>query len=289
MRPLGVAAVIAITVGCGGDDGPAVCGDGDVEGTEQCDDGDDDEADECRLCVAYIPAKTIIRWVFNADAAPGFTSDGCNDVGSTEVRVDVSGPATASKTGPCPMRQVSFDGLPAGTYTASVTPLDSGGTSLVSSPVVVTFETTAEPNTPPREHLVVVPPEQWANAMTMTGTYFFMLRWGGMPCDTATPPVVEQSVTVRIGGVVTTRSTSSTPMYSLDGSWTDCVMSVAGNGEYAQQMPFGAAEVEVVGRSGDGAEVFEGTFETFIGAGVANPTLTLDVPAVETPGAAARW
>ncbi len=281
-RPVGATVMLAIGAiatswSCGGD-GP-VCGDGDVGGTEQCDDGNDDELDECRACVSFTPPRTIVKWAFNAEAVPGFTTDGCVDVNATQVRVELAGPMVASKEGPCSSRQVTFDGLPAGTYTAQVTPLDSAGASLVTAAATGTFATTAMSNTT-EEHTVVVPPAAWARPMT--GTYFFMLRWGGMPCTAA---VATQTVTMRVLGVVSTRSTTSTPMYRLDGSQpVPCVMSVPGDTEHATLMRFGPAQVEVVGKDSGGAEMFRGTFDTFVGAGMSNPVLTLDVPSTIDAG-----
>jgi cysteine-rich repeat protein len=267
---------------CGGDDGDAVCGNGVAEPGEQCDDGNTDENDACRSCISFLPPKTTIRWAFNAEAAPGFTTDGCIDVDSTRVRVDLTGPMNVSKDGPCPDRQVVFDDLPPGQYTAQVTPLDVASQSLVSAPASISFMASAEPNTN-EQHTVVVPPEAWSRPMT--GTFFFLLRWGGMPCPAAAPPVAEQTVTLRIGGVPVTRSTTSTPMYRLDGSQpVPCVMSTQGMAEASTMMPFGHAQIEVVGKDSGGATTFRGMFDTFVGAGGSNPILTFDVPSTIDAG-----
>jgi cysteine-rich repeat protein len=272
------AGALAAAWSCGSDS-PPVCGDGVVEGSEQCDDGNADETDQCRACVSYTPARTIIKWSFNADAAPGFTTDGCTDVGATRVRVDLSGPTTTSKDAPCPDRQVAFDGLPAGMYTAAVTPLDEASQALVSAPATATFTATDASNTT-EEHAVVVPPEAWSRPMT--GTFYFVLRWGGMACAA---PVATQTVTMRIMGVPVNRSTTTTPVYKLDGSQSvACVMSSTGMAEAATMLPFGHAQIEVVGRNSGGVEQYRGTFETFVGAGVANPVITVDVPSTVDAG-----
>ena len=102
---IGVAAALAAAaavVGACSDDGhTVVCGDGKAEPPEQCDDGNTDELDGCRMCVAYIPPKNVVTWEFNAMAAPGFSSDGCIDVGASTVRVELTGPMAATRIKPC--------------------------------------------------------------------------------------------------------------------------------------------------------------------------------------------
>jgi len=271
---------------CACGSGDPVCGDGVVEGTEQCDDGDDDELDECRACVAFIPPRNVVKWEFNSAAAPGFTNDGCLDVGAISMRIDLAGPLPSQQQVSCAMRQVTYTELPAGTYTASLTPLDSSGASLVTAPVTAlvaantTYNTTAEVT-------VVVPPEAWARPMT--GAFFFLLRWMGMECSTAAPPVAMQRVTLRVNGTPVTQQANvgSTvyPIYTLDGSaQVTCVMASLAQAEAARMVPFGRAQLQVSGRDTGGTEWFRGTFDTFVGAGVSNPILTFDVPSVIDAG-----
>lgn len=280
---LGTGAV-ALVVGCG-DDGatvdarpPAVCGNGVTEAPEQCDDGNPVETDACRHCVSFQPARTLIRWLFNADDSRGFIGDGCTDVAATMVKVDLTGASTTSQTTSCERFQVTFDGLPAGDYTAAVTPLDSAGASLVTAPVTTTFTTSGLPNTS-NQYQVVIPAAAWARPMT--GTFLFMLRWATKTCTTATPPVVRQRVLMTIGGVPVTTTTlfNGMPGYKLDGTVAaPCVPSTISLAERANALPFGPARITVSGTDGSGLTRFAGTFDTFVGAGTANPVLTFDVP-----------
>jgi cysteine-rich repeat protein len=194
-------------VGACSDDGhTVVCGDGKAEPPEQCDDGNTDELDGCRMCVAYIPPRNVVKWDFNANAAPGFSSDGCIDVNASTVRVELTGPMAATRDASCSLRQVSFEALPAGTYTAAVTPLDSAGAALVGTPATAALEANQVPSTTV-ETVVNVTPDKWARPMT--GTFYFVLRWAGMSCTTAAPPVTTQVVTLTIGGTPVTASTSA--------------------------------------------------------------------------------
>jgi hypothetical protein len=279
----GLAAAASALVSCGG--GDPVCGDGVMEGTEQCDDGDDDELDECRACVAFIPPRNVVKWEFNRMAAPGFTNDGCIDVGAVNVRVDLTGPLPSSQEVGCATRQVTYTELPAGTYTAAVSPLDTDGDSLVTTPVTATVEANVTYNTT-AETIIGVPPEAWARPMT--GTFFFLLRWMGVDCSTAAPPVTTQRVTLTVNGTVVTQQanvgSAVYPVYSLDGSPVSCVMATLSQAEAARAVPFGRATLAVSGRDSGGTEWFRGTFDTFVGAGVSNPILTFDVPSTVDAG-----
>lgn len=278
------AGLAVMVAACGGDD--PVCGDGVMEGTEQCDDGDGNELDECRACMAFIPPRNNVKWEFNGQVAPGFTNDGCLDVGATNVRIELAGPLPSTQQVSCAMRQVSYDELPAGSYTASITPLDSAGASLVTAPVTATFEANVTYNTTV-EVTVIVMPEAWARPMT--GTFFFLLRWMGMDCATAAPAVATQRVTLRVNGTAVTQQanvgSAVYPVYTLDGSaQVTCVMATTAQAEAARMVPFGRAQLTVSGRDMGGTEWFRGTFETFVGAGVSNPILTFDVPSVIDAG-----
>ncbi|MBZ0238421.1 MAG: hypothetical protein K8M05_39275 [Deltaproteobacteria bacterium] len=278
-----VAGVVWLTA-CGGDD--PVCGDGVMEGGEQCDDGDGDELDECRACEVFVPPRNVVKWAFNSEAAPGFTNDGCLDVGAITVQIDLDGPLPSQQQVSCAMRQVTYSELPAGSYTVSVTPLDSGGASLVTAPVTTTMDANVTYNTT-AEVTVVVPPDAWARPMT--GTFFFLLRWMGMECSTAAPAVAMQRVALRVNGSPVTQQANvgSTvyPVYTLDGSaQVTCVMASLAQAEAARMVPFGRAELEVSGRDTGGTEWFRGTFDTFVGAGVSNPIMTFDVPSVIDAG-----
>ncbi len=274
-----VAGLGAPLVSCGG--GDPVCGDGVMEGTEQCDDGDPDELDECRACVAFIAPRTVVKWEFNGMVAPGFTNDGCLDVGAANVQVDLAGPLPSTQQVSCAMRQVTYSDLAGGTYTVSVTPLDSAGESLVTAPVSVAMAANTTYNTT-TETTIIIPPEAWARPMT--GTFFFLLRWMGMDCATAAPPVATQRVTLTVNGTVVTQQANvgSTvyPIYTLNGQQVACVMASLAQAEAGRMVPFGRAQLQVSGRDTGGTEWFRGTFDTFVGAGVSNPILTFDVPSI---------
>ena len=277
---VGVALVAA---GCGNGDGgadarpPAVCGNMMVEPPEQCDDGNTDETDVCRRCRSFQPQRTLIRWVFNPDEMRGFVGDGCVDVAATSVRVDLTGAGSATRTTACEQFQATFDGLAAGTYTASVTPLDSGGASLVRAPITTTFTATGAANTT-EQHTVVVPHTSWSRAYT--GTFLFLFKWNGQGCGAATPPVARQRVLMTIGGVpvATVTMFNGMPGYKLDGSVAaPCVPSTISLAERANALPFGPATVTVTGTDAAGTARFAETFDTFVGAGTANPVMTFDV------------
>lgn len=283
---VGGLAFAACGNGNGGPDAhpPAVCGDTVVEPPEQCDDGNTDETDTCRHCRSFQPQRTVVRWLFNPDPMRGFAGDGCIDVAASTVKVELTGASTTSKTTPCEQFQTTFDGLPAGNYTAALTPLDSAGTALVRAPVTTTFAATGEPNTT-SQFTIEVPPPAWSRPMT--GTFLFMFRWASKTCTTASPVVARQRVLMTINAVpVTTRTIwNNMPGYVLDGSQSaPCVLSTIALAERATALPFGPAQVTVQGTDASGTTRFDGRFDTFVGAGTANPVMQFDVPVAVDAG-----
>jgi hypothetical protein len=275
-----VKAILAILIlglslaACGGGE---ECGNRKVEGTEQCDDGNEDETDFCRLCEVWLPPRSTIKWEFNSDAAEGFTDDGCSDLRVSRVRIDLDGPSQQTLEDACSNRQVAFMDIPTGSYVASVTPLDSDGHSLVSAPVQQQI-TAASTDT---ETTVVIPPEAWIGPYT--GTYFFTIRWGGVDCSAAAPPVATQVVTLTVDGTVV--SSTTTTGEPLDGSApVTCVPASNASPISALLVPFGPATIVISGRDALGVEAFHGTFDTFVGAGPSNPTLDYDVQTVYDAG-----
>lgn len=263
---VGAVLIAIFATACGGDE--PYCGNGVTEEPEQCDDGNDDLTDFCRDCNAYLPPRTTVKWLFDADVVPGFVQDSCGDVGAFKVQVTLDGEASFTLDDMCSTRQVVFDDLPPGIYTASVTPLDANDAPLVAD--AVTAQVTAE--TVDSESTIVIPPDAWIGPYT--GTYFFTTQWNGEDCAAA--GVATQRVTLTVNGTAVSRST--TTGLPLDGSATGpCVPSSNPQPQSALLVPFGLGTIEIVGYDAGAAEVFRGTFDTFVGAGISNPTLAYDV------------
>lgn len=274
----GLALAPAVVGSCGGGDDP-ICGDGvhHPELGEQCDDGNDIETDSCRSnCTANIPGATTISWVFNKDAAPMFTNDSCTDVRAINVEVTVTGPATATLSESCALRQVVFQDLPTGMYTIAVKPLDFDGELLIDAPVELT--TNLGPGTMIE---IDVPPERWLRSYL--GTFFFRTQWGGQDCAAATPPVVQHRLTMIQNGTPLTVTTENGDPF--DGSAPGpCQPFSAEFPQSALMVPFGVATFTVEGLDSGGTPQFRETFDTFVGAGISNPEIHFDVNSL-TPDA----
>lgn len=254
----GVALGASAMLGCGDDGGP-VCPTGD-----------------CTL-----PGSTIVKWKFNHFPALGFDSDACSELSVVTVRVEVSladGTPVDMMEKTCGEGQLTFLGLADGAYKFVVTPLDIDGNSLVTAPVTVmanaagpgaSADVTADVNYP-----------AWSR--TYTGQFLFRLKWAGMSCAMVTPtPVATQTLTLTAGGAVRTETTSidNVVFQKLDG--TDPKPCRAFTDPFPQNVmgiPFGPATLLVVGKDAADNVLFSHTFDTFIGAGVFNPTLTFDAP-----------
>ena len=266
--------------------GPS-CGDGEINAGEQCDDGNDNELDTCRSCMSYSIPVTTLRWSFNDQPDVGFGGDGCFDVGASSVHVELTGPdgvtpAPAPKVmdGDCGGRQVVFQDLAAGTYHASIDVLAPTGASLLTEPYLVDIVSTGVSET----FATVIPYTQWTTAYT--GTFFFRLTFDGGSCELATPPVVTQNLRLRIGGVLYDGVTDTNQ--PLDGSGPAACRS--SDDEFPQSsltVPFGPATLQVDGIDDQGNVAFTERFDTFVGAGISNPTLEFALANADMPPDAA--
>jgi hypothetical protein len=224
-----------------------------------------------------LPGNTIVKWQFDSYPAVNFDSDTCTEVGATMVHVEMTGiddpSVVQSLDKQCAEGQATFSGLPVQNYTVAVTPLDVDGASLVNNPATSMVAAAGE-------NAVVtvsvnVQYELWTTAYT--GQFLYALKWNGQKCSTATPPILKQRVKLTINGALSSAMTSDGE--KLDGS-VEFPCYEATQPQSAMNLPFGKATFEVTGYS-DGAatvEAFKKTFDTFVGAGTFNPTLTFDVP-----------
>ncbi|CAN5405407.1 hypothetical protein BH11MYX1_BH11MYX1_20760 [soil metagenome] len=252
-----VLLALGLVAACGGDGGgPQMCG-----------------ADHCGL-----QGHTVVKWTFDASPARLFPGDSCVDFGINKVRVDAQSDAdgtVVTAIDDCGAGQVTFDGLPAGTYTLFVDPQDFAGNTTVMAPT--TGPATAGQYQADTTTTINVDYTSWLGG-PYTGTFLWRLKWGGQSCATATVPVDTQVVTISSGGVAST-VTASPNNQKLDG--TDpkpCFAYEENFPQSATGMPFGPAQLTVQGLAA-GAVVYTTTFDTFIGAGITHPTVTYDAPA----------
>jgi len=216
--------------------------------------------------------RTTVKWELNQDAARGFPGDACIDLGVSMMRVTLQGPLeppTRTMDERCGLDQVVFLEVPNGGYTVALTPLDSSGASMVTEPVVLAFDVDGTD-----EVTVNVPYTAWNRPFT--GSFLFHVMWDGQPCADASPPIVTQVLTMTIGGNPVAQTTSTGQR--LDG--TDpkpCVPSTNASPQLVTGLPLGPATLRVEGIPENGDSRVK-QFETFVGAGAGNPTLSFDVP-----------
>ena len=272
-RLLLAAAVTFVAAACGGED--PYCGDKNLDMGEECDDGNSDDTDFClSTCKARQLSQLTIKWEFNKDAADGFTSDSCIDVGASTVEVElIGGPEPIVLTERCSFRQVVFVDIPAADYQLKVKVLDAEGLMLTSSIIDEQVDFAGGIDTVE----VVVPFDAWQR--TYNGTFYFRLAWAGADCGLAEPVVVQQRLTLVAAGQTFTGTT--TDGVSLDGSTASgCVTLDEEFPQSALEVPAGPASWSVEGLDASGDTVFQSDYETFVGAGLNNPELFFDVSAV---------
>lgn len=234
------------------------------------------DPDPCANGACDAQSRTLVKWTFNKYSERGFPMDSCTDVGATKVAVDIVDGAgtTISLQDDCGTAQTTFFGLESGDYTVFVMPLDGTGAGLLAAPIQGTVTAGVPGET--REVTINVPANAWLGPYT--GTFLFRVSWGGLSCDAVTPDAIkDQEVALTVNGVLQTVMTDDGQM--LNGmDKKPCKKLTDEFPQSALNVPFGLATLEVKGYDMTNNMRFTKTFETFVGAGISNPTLTFDVP-----------
>lgn len=234
-----------------------------------------DDGDPCAHIDCTPQSRTVVKWTFNAYPERGFPMDSCVDFGVHKVAVDVvdaDGFAT-SGIDDCGNAQATFTNLAPGEYDVYVMPRDVEGNGLLSAPA--TGKVMAGEVGNPSEVTINVPWDAWLG--THTGTFLFRISWGGMSCEEVTPAIELTALTLTVNGVV--QSLVTDDGQKLDGSDKKPCKPLGDNfPQSALGVPFGPATFLVEGYDEEDNMMFSHEFETFVGAGITNPTLTFDVP-----------
>lgn len=268
------ALVAAGLAACGG--GGPDCGNGVVESGEQCDEGDDNGGARCNFfCESALDAN--IQWRILADVVPGFVET-CDGIGAATAHLELDGPMVAGK----PPKRVSFDiecsfsqylvsALDVGDYVVRLTLRDAEDGAVTRGQTSMAFSVVDRDVTVP----LVIPLED-LESTTYRGDWFYRFTWGGATtCAAAVPPVASTRIRIESNGHVVMNE-QGTP---IDGSApTECFDDQFNHA--VNRLPFGHASVRITGVDAEGNAIFQGTFATFIGAGLSNPPLLYDVPSL---------
>jgi hypothetical protein len=230
-------------------------------------------SDPCATSVCGEQSRTTIKWTFNRYPERGFQMDSCTDLGVSKVAVDMvdSAGGVQSLQADCGNGQLAFFGFAEGDYTVYVTPLDAGGNGLVTAPAQGMV--TVGPVGDNREATVNVPVEAWIGPYD--GSFLFRISWGGMSCETT--DIKNQVVTLTVNGVIQNITTDDGQM--LNGAdKKPCKKLTDEFPQTAKNAAFGMATIEIKGYDNVDNMRYSHTFDTFVGAGISNPTLTFDVP-----------
>lgn len=241
----------ALLTACGGDDGGC-------------------PTDDCTL-----KGRTVVKWAFNSYPDRGFAMDSCVDVGATKVQVFVvdSMGGVQSIEEDCGIAQATFSGLEPGDYGVYIMPVDGSGAPLLKEQIA--GYVAAGTRDVPTETTVNVPYDAWLGSFT--GTFLFRISWSGASCDVATPVIKDQTIKLTVNGVTQAVVTDDGQM--MNG--TDkkpCKKLTDEFPQSALNVPFGPATFLIQGFDDTGTMSFGTSFDTFVGAGINNPTLTFDVP-----------
>jgi hypothetical protein len=231
--------------------------------------------DSCPTNDCELKGRTVVKWTFDAYPERNFPMDSCVDFGVWKVAVDVvdAGGNVTSGGDDCGVAQATFSGLPPGDYDVYVMPLDAGGNPLLAAPI--TGKVAAGTLEQPTETTINVPWDAWPGVYT--GTFLFRIAWGGLSCEQLAPPIKNQVLTLTVNGVVQNITTDDGQL--LNGSDKKPCKKLSDNfPQSALNVPFGPATLLVEGYDETDNMRFSKQFDTFVGAGITNPTLTFDVP-----------
>jgi hypothetical protein len=233
--------------------------------------------DPCPTGDCTLPGSTIVKFMFDHYPEWLFPNDTCIDMGAARVQVDVSLPGDPAslvrEEAECGNGQVTFVGLPQGTYDVALVPVDAAGAPIVKAalPGTVTAGTPGAPS----ETTIFVPWDAWTG--TYTGTFLFRLSWAGMSCGAA--QVATQTLKLVAGGHVVAKVTDKDQR--VDGTDPQACRELSEPfAQFVRELPFGPATLEVTGKDGAGDTRYHHEFATFIGADMNNPTIVFDVEAV---------
>lgn len=235
--------------------------------------GTDDPCDEidCTL-----KGRTVVKWTFDAYPDRGFAMDSCVDFGIAKVQVDAVdvNHVVTTQIDDCGVAQTTFSGLAPGDYEVFVMPLDAAGNPILAGAIV--GNVTAGTVSAPTETTVNVPWEAWPGMHT--GTFLFRISWGGQSCESVMPVAIKNQVlTLTVNGVVQDIMTDDGQR--LNGAdKKPCKMLGDNFPQSALNVPFGPATLLVEGYDAMDMMMFSKQFDTFVGAGITNPTLMFDVP-----------
>jgi hypothetical protein len=209
---------------------------------------------------------TFVHWTLIAQQFPGFNETPLG-VGAKFVRLDLSGASELSVTGNAQDSQAKLSNLPEGHYLVVGTLLDGQMNPLTKGMAHVEFDTTGA-----LQHVTIdFPFEDFIQSYT--GTYYFSATWAGATTCTAAK-IMKQRLTLTRNGVVVAGMT--TPGEPLDGTKFNCQDTAPDQG--ASNLPWGPAKLTISGEDGSGGVFYWGTFDTFVGADISNPSFAFTVP-----------
>jgi cysteine-rich repeat protein len=264
--------LLLVAAGCSG----SVCGNGKIEDGEECDDGNTVDGDGCSAqCKFVATVDTYVHFLpFTIEGQPADAAETCGGVEASQVEVTVTGPKTVTQKVQCTLGQVKISSLPAGDYTVTAKAFDGSGNALTRGMAHGSFTQ----GTSQLQVDVVWPFADFIK--DYHGTFYFALSWAGaQTCASAQEPVArERLLLTRDGTPLAGMTDDNVP---LDGSQAGkCRDHNTTLAQFVTGLPWGAAKLTVTGEDSKGTALFRGTFDTFIGAGVANGVAELDVPSL---------
>jgi hypothetical protein len=215
---------------------------------------------------ADMSVDTYVRWTIIGEEYPSF-HETPGGVGAKKVRIDLTGADEQSLTVDASFMQYKLSGLPLGDYVAKVTLLDSRDMPITRGLSATAFTANGT------QQSITVDVKFTDFGREFTGNFFFDVAWGGSAtCAGAPTPVAKQSFVLMRGAVPIAGAT-------LDGDALDGSTKLACKDGtlIAVGLPWGPAQLRITGYDAADVVLYEKTFNTFIGADLANPLMAFNV------------
>lgn len=284
---LGLWAVLLAAPGCGGPE----CGNGMPEMGEPCDDGNLVDDDLCtNACTRPGELELTLVWdPLLANEFPGF-DESCSGVEADEMEISLAGPVNHTFQIDCSAGRTPVRGLPPGDYTIGATLLRPDEDAMGLVPVTRRVETSVSMSSSTEVRIDFTLADFLES---YKGAFFFRIRYAGM--DTcAAAEVAEQKLRLERNGEPLEGTDRDGNPVVMDGMVpVPCKDFGAPTADFVKEITWGPATFTIIGLNDKGKTIYEGTFDTFVGAGINNPEMHFDVgPDAGPPDAApadAAW
>lgn len=283
-------AVVAMVVVGGGvawmECGKSTCGNMKVESGEQCDKGAMNGVDgsgcsaDCQFANIAV-ASIQVSYSKLLNAVPNFNGVACNDLGIGGAHVVLTGPQPADETWAGCMQSKQYSNVTPGTYSATITLLDSNMQPLTNP--VSTMMTDVQKG--PVTNLNINFLQKDFVKQDYVGQLDVDPQWGAMDkrCNDIGPSIMESFTLTDAKGMPVTTPAATDDGLKLNGMFGACFTGSSTAPQRVKPLPWGHYTL-VLQAKVTGAVAFCQSFQVFVPPGTSPMTYELVVNAFDPSG-----